>query len=223
MAYKDKLRSSKGAKTDTLDKAGKQLEKNSNDIDSGLKKMGRGVVKTKGNMTLDKAGGEIENFGNGITNGYTRTEYIGVLAALGILITAVLIGGLAAACPYLDKSFVKAGGELVEFGKHTETAIYNAGVELDKVYQGMLESFDKVGEKFERLGNYKEDKSGGELKKFGKYMEEGIDNAGVEMKKFNHDMIESFDKFGEDLERFGKYMEEEIEKVNQNMLELFDK
>ena len=70
MAYKDKLRSSKGAKENTLDKAGKQLEKNSNDKDAGIKKKGNRVVKTKGKMTLDKAGGEIGNFGNVIGNGF---------------------------------------------------------------------------------------------------------------------------------------------------------
>ena len=116
-----------------MDKARKQLKKNLNEADAGLKKKGHGVVKSKGNMTLDKAGGEIENFGNDIANGFfpsianktraffdggcTRNEYIGVLAALGILIAAVLIGGLAAACPYLEKSFGKAGGEFKEGGR----------------------------------------------------------------------------------------------------------
>ena len=130
MAYKDKLRSAK--------KVDKKIE-------------------------LDKAGGEMQNFGNNDANGvcssfgnkirafceggWTRNEYIGFGATFGILVTAVLVAGVAMACINIQdfdtEAFDKVGIDLKKFGNYVEKAVDNAKVDFEKIICDVQESLEQ--------------------------------------------------------------------------------
>ena len=180
MAYKDKLRSFKGAKENTLDKAGKQLEKNSN---AGIKKKGHGVVKTKGKMTLDKAGKHLKNNSNDADAGLKKKDH-GVTSK--------------------EMAGEKVENSVENAEKTAGKGLKKVGNDAVKAGNDAINEFDKEMKEF---GNDRGafDKAITEVKKFGHDVQEAFEKAGEELKKLGNNVQEAFEKAGEELNKLNVF------------------